>query len=297
MCPPTDPTDPATPADTNFAKVAAEHLRDLKTYIQTQVARIAALENAAQVGTGRVYGLKTSNYEVNPFTALTNISAKCIVARNAAGGTKVLNDVTGLQIDLAVGPGPVVNGRDQAGNFVVNDEIHIFAIFDTNGANPKLIASTSATLPALPTGYVYWCYLFSAVCADTNKFCAGFLVAGNRVRHATTQMYSGALSTTIYKNDKTDLKIPSVAVKKFFDFTSASDNGLASFGILDCDGAGGTFVGDQAFGAVPSEGLTLMGELGNIELMKLSTHTGLGSGGIDSIAMSVCGYTVPNGDV
>ncbi len=40
-----DPTNAATPADTDFAKVAAEHLRDLKTYIATQVARIAAVES------------------------------------------------------------------------------------------------------------------------------------------------------------------------------------------------------------------------------------------------------------
>lgn len=31
-----DPTNVATPADSDFAKVAAEHLRDLKAYLQTQ---------------------------------------------------------------------------------------------------------------------------------------------------------------------------------------------------------------------------------------------------------------------
>lgn len=39
-----DPTDAATPTDINFAKVAAEHLRDLKAYIQSSIRRIPKVD-------------------------------------------------------------------------------------------------------------------------------------------------------------------------------------------------------------------------------------------------------------
>lgn len=295
MCPPTDPTDDDTPADTNFAKVAAEHLRDLKTYLQTQVGRIAALENAQQFGPTRVLGLKGGVYidgNPNPRSALVNFQAREVIAKNAEGGTIIFAGMTGLTIDLAVGPGPVEGGRDQAGNFVVNDEIHIYAILDDEGLNPELIASLNATAPVLPDGYAYWCYLFSAVCMGTNLFPI-MQVAGNRVWHTKgDDIRSGALNGVEWYNDKTELKIPNIAIRKYLDVYSAGDGAIGPFGIGDGDGTNTRFALD---GAV--NGITLFSWPSQIEIPKVGTHTSIFSGGIDALGVNVGGYTVPNGDV
>lgn len=80
---PTDPTNAATPADTDFAKVAAEHLRDLKTYLATQVGRITALEAVNFAPYSKVLGSGVNI--VSPNDTLLNTLATIVVPANALG--------------------------------------------------------------------------------------------------------------------------------------------------------------------------------------------------------------------
>lgn len=106
----------------------------------------------------RVSGLLGVNNTGTPNTEL-DLSASSVTLRNPTTGATAVLVNTGVITNNILTAGPTANGRDQAGAFTNGSWVHFHFIY--NGVALATIASTSATAPALPSGYTYSAYAHS----------------------------------------------------------------------------------------------------------------------------------------
>lgn len=128
-------------------------------------AELSAGVAATSIGT-HDRGLKVNNNAGGVNTKL-DILLDRIALQDTAGTIQYRHPASSLILDLGAA-GPVANGRDQAGAFAAGDVVNVFAIAGGLDVATAYIASTSVNQhttsgPNMPSGYLYWAYLFSVV--------------------------------------------------------------------------------------------------------------------------------------
>lgn len=128
-------------------------------------AEISTGVAATSIGT-HDRGLKVNN-NAGGVTTKLDILLDRVALQDTAGTIQYRHPASSLILDISAA-GPVANGRDQAGAFSAGDVINVFAIAGGLGTSFAYIASRNVSQhttsgPSMPTGYLYWAYLFSVV--------------------------------------------------------------------------------------------------------------------------------------
>jgi hypothetical protein len=190
--------------------------------------------------------------------------------------------------------GPAVNGRDKSGVFSAGSFVHIYAIgqdSDNNSGTPKLTASSSGpdVGPTLPTGYIFWSYLFS-VYWDGSSHLLPVTVRGNFVSYTNAVTTGVALNAGAATSETTaaiTALVPTIATKWDAFLQLVADAGgsrTASFYTTS-----GTIF--MTMTAPASARSSLVATLANTQYFAY-----LVSNAAASAYCTVNGYFVPNGD-
>lgn len=155
--------------------------------------QIAAILSAASAFTGSsVKGLRGNTVGAG-FTTAT-FSASEVTLRNPTTGAPYLFLNVGPTVCNVALAGPAANGRDQVAAFGNNSWVHFWYI--TDGTTLATLASTSASAPTLPAGYVGQAYI-GAVRFGTGVLADVDFYGSNTVYNASQIALTNGTATTL----------------------------------------------------------------------------------------------------
>jgi hypothetical protein len=265
-------------------------------YDGTQFQLKTAAATATSTSAYGVRGLVGANNSGTPNTKF-DLAADAVTLRSTNGTPDVTRFGTGTITNDTGLAGSAANGRDQAGAFSASNWIHFYFIW--NGTTLATLSSlvAPATGPTMPTGYTHWAYA-GAVFYNATPVLGQTRFRGCLASYPTIQTALASGSATTETNISLTGLVPPNALNiqvnvraQYADTTNTANDLLIKVV------SGATFNDMPIVAQVNSVGINISGvsfmapNIGQNLIYQWNTANGT----VRTAAISVQGYTMPNG--